>query len=115
VRVEGEAKPNGPNRALTSRCFGAILSISRPSCHAHRFIISRLPLAHKNPTAQQIVHNQTRKMRSRVTTPTARTSSSTLLAVAYRPAAHTATALQLTGTVLDIYLYKNYSSLFFAF
>jgi len=98
VRVEGEAKPNGPNRAPTSHRFSAILSISwRARC----FIISRLPLAHKNPTAQQLVHNQTRKMRSRVTTPTARTStsSSTLLAV-YRPAAHTATALQLSGTYL---------------
>ncbi|ELR14431.1 NADH dehydrogenase (ubiquinone), putative [Acanthamoeba castellanii str. Neff] len=36
-------------------------------------------------------------MRSRVTTSTARTSTSTLLAVAYRPAAHTATALPLSG------------------
>lgn len=43
------------------------------------------------------LHTTKHKMRSRVTTSTARTSTSTLLAVAYRPAAHTATALPLSG------------------
>src|SRR5690606_33678638 len=84
----------------------------------HGALVASLSPVHPSLTRipQQLVHNQTRKMRSRVTTPTARTStsSSTLLAV-YRPAAHTATALQLSGTYLYNIFLKLLSLFFFAF